>query len=397
MESFYSLFAISLQFILFHQVLCESQEVYFEIKDGNFNEIIFIGEKNITLICHVSNILHADVTITKVGEGSVATNRGIGNCLEYNIQQVTEQNGGNYSCTSRYGDKNTGGVVEMSRMLSLIVRDNHSPSCLRNGTGLHQAYSVGDVLSLSCYCDVSIECNWIQSVERSKVGRRVPPMDVLQHNGKIIRRIVVGPLTSLDVAIRYDCSSGSSVDERCSIGPANVSINDVVSLSIPQSYLSEACLISVPSSTESMTEEVSTTVKLTSTDQQRETMSEEESATQNNKSTDQQKSMTEDYTNFIIFLAVALASSLLIAAAIFAVFSLRLLNRNKHGEIDAAEKNENDNQLKEFADVNRQPDNLYYSIQENPTIGSSYGSSPCAYYSTKIKHDSHTYDEPQRM
>ncbi|PIK56098.1 hypothetical protein BSL78_06994 [Apostichopus japonicus] len=258
MGCIYRLCAIPLLLITIDQVLCESQEVYFEIKDGNVTEVIFIGEKNITLICHVSNTLHANVTINKVGEGSVATNGGIGNCLEYNIQQVTEQYGGNYSCTSRYEDKNTGRMVEMSRMLSVNVRDNQSASCLRNGTGIRQAYSVGDVLLLSCYCDVSIECNWIQSVVGSEVGESVPSMEVLQHNGKVIRRIVVGPLTSMDLGTRYDCFLGSSIDQRCSIGPANVSINDKVSLPIPKSDLSEGCPLSVTTIPGIFSEEVST-------------------------------------------------------------------------------------------------------------------------------------------
>ncbi|PIK37909.1 hypothetical protein BSL78_25259 [Apostichopus japonicus] len=245
MGSIYRLCAITLLLITIDQVLCESQEVYFEIKDGYLNEVIFIGEKNITLICHVSDTLHANVTINKVGEGSVATNGGIGNCLEYNIQQVTEQYGGNYACTSRYEDKNTGRMVEMSRMLSLNVKDNQSATCLRNGTGIQKFYSVGDVLLLSCYCDVSVECNWIKSVEGSRVGTSILPMEVLQTNGKVIRRIVVGPLTSMNLTTRYDCLFGSSLDERCSIGPANVSINDEVSLFIPQSDLSKGCPLSV--------------------------------------------------------------------------------------------------------------------------------------------------------
>ncbi|PIK56097.1 hypothetical protein BSL78_06993 [Apostichopus japonicus] len=260
MEYLYKLFVISILFVQLDQVLCESQEVYFEIKDGNFNEVIFIGEKDITLICHVSKTLHADVTITKVGEGSVATNGGIGNCLEYNIQQVAEQNGGNYSCTSRYEDKNTGRMVEMSRMLSVNVRDNHFASCLRNGTGLHQAYSEDDVLLLSCYCYVSIECNWIKTVVGSKVGESIPSIDFLQHKSKVIRRIVVGPLTSMDLGTRYDRSFGSSIDKRCSFGPADESINDYISLPSQKSDLSEGCPIMVtPITSETKPGEITST------------------------------------------------------------------------------------------------------------------------------------------
>ncbi|PIK37910.1 hypothetical protein BSL78_25260 [Apostichopus japonicus] len=381
MESLYSLFAISLLFISFHQVLSESQEVYFEIKDGNFNEVIFIGEKNITLICHVSNTLHADVTITKVGEGSVATNFGIGNCLEYNIQQVTEQNGGNYSCTSRYEDKNAGRMVEMSRMLSVNVRDNQFASCLRNGTGLHQAYSVGDVLLLSCYCDVSNECNWIKTVVGSPFGTSITAMEV-QHNGKIIRRIVVGPLTSMDLDTRYDCSFGSSIDERCSIGPSYFSINDYISLSNQQSDLSHGC----PEIVTPITVEISATKSIKSTERQKSMTATEFSITTNK---------TEVHViNSLIYITVALAMLLLLAAAIITMLVVRLLKRNQNRETNTAQKNKNKDRLTDSTNVDRQPDESYYEVQENPAIGSSNGTNSSVYYSTQIKRISYTYDKP---
>ncbi|PIK56095.1 hypothetical protein BSL78_06991 [Apostichopus japonicus] len=380
MESLYSLFAISLLCISFHQVLCESQKVYFEIKDGHFNEVIFIGEKNITLICHVSNALHADVTITKVGEGSVATNRGIGNCLEYNIQQVTEQNGGNYSCTSRYEDKNTGRMVEMSGMLSLNVRDNQFASCLRNGTGLHQAYTEGDVLLLSCYCDVSIECIWIKSKVGSGVGERVLPMEVLQHNGKVIRRIVVGPLTSLDLTSKYDCSFGSSNEERCTIVLADVSKNDYISLPSQQSDLSEGC----PKQVNQITVEISASTSTKSTERKKSMAATEIPIITNNTEV--------NVINSFIYITVVLAILLLVAAAIITVLAVRLLKRNQNRETNTAQKNKNKDQLTDSTNVDRQPDESYYEVQENPAIGSSNGINSSVYYSTEIKRISYTYD-----
>ncbi|PIK56094.1 hypothetical protein BSL78_06990 [Apostichopus japonicus] len=384
MESLYSLFAISLLFSSFHQVLCESQEVYFEIKDGNFNEVIFNGEKDITLICHVSNTLHADVTITKLGEGSVATNAGIGNCLEYNIQQVTEQNGGNYSCTSRFEDKKTGRMVEMSQMLSLNVRDNQSASCLRNGTGLHQGYNHGDILLLSCFCDVSKECHWLKTVVGSGIGESVPPMDVLQHYGKVIRRIIVGPLTSMDLATRYDCYFGPSIKEgeRCSIGPADVSINDYISLPIPQSDLSHGC----PELVNQITTEISASTSIKSTERQK-SMTATEITIITNKT-------EANVNNSLIYITVALAILLLVAAAIITVLVVRPLKRNQNGGINTARKNKTKDLLTDSTNVDRQPDESYYEVQENPAIGSSNGINSSVYYSTQIKRFSYTHDKP---
>ncbi|PIK37911.1 hypothetical protein BSL78_25261 [Apostichopus japonicus] len=381
MGSIYRLFAISLLLVQIDRVLCESQEVYFEIKDGNFNEVIFIGEKDIILICHVSNTLHANVTITKVGKGSVATNGGIGNCLEYNIQQVTEQNGGNYSCTSRYEDKNTGRMVEMSRMLSLNVRNNQSASCLRNGTGLHQAYSVGDVLLLSCYCDVSIQCNWIKAVVGSQTGENVPSMNV-QHNGKVIRRIVVGPVTSMDVTTRYDCSFGPSIDERCSIGPADESINDYISKPSQQSNLSEGC----PELVTPIIVDISSSTSIKPTERQK-SMTATEIPIITNKT-------EANVNNSLIYITVALAILLLVAAAIITMLVVWLLKRNQNGETNTSHKNEKNDQLTDSTNVDRQPDESYYEVQENPDIGSSNGTNSSVYYSTQIKRISCTYDKP---
>ena len=210
------------------RVLCVSQEVILEIKDGDLNQVIFVGERDITLICHVSNTLHADVRISKIGGASVATNNAVGNCVEYNIQEVTEQDDGDYSCTARYEDENTGRIVEMSKLLSVKVRNTSRSVCLRNGSRLHEEYKEGDTLLLSCYCVDILGCIWSRTVVGSEIGESVPTIYTFEHNNKVLQQIVIGPLTSIDITVRYDCLHGSATKERCSIGPANVSINDSI-------------------------------------------------------------------------------------------------------------------------------------------------------------------------
>lgn len=265
MEFCCKLLTISFLFVQFDPLLCASHEVFFDIMDGRNNEVIFIGEENITLLCHVTNTSNANVTITVIGSETVATNNGVGSCIEYNIVNATQQTDGDYSCTAEYEDNDTGTTVEVFRMLSVNVKNSSEPACLRNGSGV---YGEGDSLQLSCYCESSLKCVWIKTVVGSQNGEIIATNEETTARGKIIRRITVGPLSPEETEIRYDCSYGSKSGERCSIGPADVSINDDISSFHPQSdQLEEGCpMSSVPifqpvtvSVTSDMTSTVSTT------------------------------------------------------------------------------------------------------------------------------------------
>ena len=88
MKSISRVLAVCFLICQIDRVICVSQEVIFEIKEGDL-QIIFVGERDITLI----------------GGTSVANNTAVGNCVECNIQEVTGQDDGDYSCTARYEDE----------------------------------------------------------------------------------------------------------------------------------------------------------------------------------------------------------------------------------------------------------------------------------------------------
>lgn len=238
-DSLYGVFAFFFLMLQLDQLVCESPEVIFEIKDGELNQVIFKGEKNVTLICHVSNTLHAEVTISKIGGFSVVSKNG--NCIEYTIPEATGQSDGDYSCLVRYKDDKTDQVVEISKLITLKVANSSHPICFRNGTITPEKYGKGDTLLLSCYCVNTRVCSWLETVVGSEVGKPLSAHYIRYYKNKVLLQIVVGPLTSMDSSTRYDCRSGAQYHEWCSIGPANVSINDTILPSISKSDNSEGC------------------------------------------------------------------------------------------------------------------------------------------------------------
>ncbi|KAJ8030525.1 hypothetical protein HOLleu_26973 [Holothuria leucospilota] len=204
--------------------LNESQEMIFELKEREFQEIIFSGDTNVSMVCQVSDVLAAKVTITQNSTKIVATKAGAGNCLEYTIPEVQLNDGGTYECSVTYKDMwNSSKTLQKALILNVSVRNS---SCFRNGT--KGSYKVDDMLLLSCYCRVAEFCVWTASVVGSQLGMSIQPFVQVEYNNKKISRVKVGPLTTSDLDVRYDCSHGPTVFERCSIGPAINSSKDLV-------------------------------------------------------------------------------------------------------------------------------------------------------------------------
>ncbi|KAJ8030556.1 hypothetical protein HOLleu_27009 [Holothuria leucospilota] len=202
-----------------------SQHLIFELKDKQYQEIIFSGDVTVAIICKITDVATAEVTISLDGV-LVATNNGEGNCLEFVISRIDSTDNVNITCSASYNkDVNMPSVTDTKTLiLNVSGIDN---SCFRNGTGINQPYQVGDVLLLSCYCRATEPCIWTETTVGSLKGRAISPTEQTLYNNKKISRIIVGPFNNTSInTSRYDCSHGSTVDSRCSIGPVENSVND---------------------------------------------------------------------------------------------------------------------------------------------------------------------------
>ncbi|KAJ8030550.1 hypothetical protein HOLleu_27003 [Holothuria leucospilota] len=202
--------------------LTGSQEILFELKDRQYQEILFSGDVTVAMVCKIITVNTAEVKIINSGGELVTTNNGKGNCLEFVISRINSTQNLNYTCSVSY--KSGGGVPVITENVS-----NREQSCFRNGTGINKPYQTGDVLLLSCYCRVTEPCGLTETVVGSMLGRGITPFEEEEYNNKKIRRIIVGPFNDTSImTLRYDCSRGTTVESRCSTGPAQVSAKDFI-------------------------------------------------------------------------------------------------------------------------------------------------------------------------
>ncbi|KAJ8030555.1 hypothetical protein HOLleu_27008 [Holothuria leucospilota] len=219
-----------------------SQHLIFELKDKQYQEIIFSGDVTITMVCEITDVTQAEVTIAVDGL-LVATNNGEGNCLELVISRIDSTDNVNLTCAASYNkDVNMTTVTDTKTLiLNISGTDN---SCFRNGTGINQPYQVGDVLLLSCYCRATEPCIWTGTVVGTEIGSVIKPIEETTYNNKKIRRIIVGPFNTTHINIsRYDCSHGPTVDLRCSIGPVGDSAVDFILNPTDPSEMSLKCSV----------------------------------------------------------------------------------------------------------------------------------------------------------
>ncbi|PIK43068.1 hypothetical protein BSL78_20074 [Apostichopus japonicus] len=119
--------------------------------DTEFNEVIFIGERDVVLKCTYSGLNSAVIQIVSPSGTILKENREL-NSIQYVISEVVSQmDGGSYVCNLTRTCENDGGMVTEVASLHLYVQQTTSPRCVRNGT-TGEAYQPGDWLLMSCYC-----------------------------------------------------------------------------------------------------------------------------------------------------------------------------------------------------------------------------------------------------
>ncbi|KAJ8030553.1 hypothetical protein HOLleu_27006 [Holothuria leucospilota] len=219
-----------------------SQHLIFELKDKQYQEIIFWGDVTVAMICEITDVTQAEVTISVDGV-LVATNNGEGNCLEFVISRIDLTDNVNITCFASYNkDVNMTTVTDTKTLMLNVSGIDHF--CFRNGTGINQPYQVGDVLLLSCYCRATEPCVWTDTILGTEIGRVIKPIEEKTYNNKKIRRIIVGPFNDTHINVsRYDCSHGPTVDSRCSIGPFGDFAGDFILNPTDPSEMSLKCSV----------------------------------------------------------------------------------------------------------------------------------------------------------
>ena len=274
----------------------------------------------------------------------------------------------------------------MSKLSSVNVRNTSRSVCLRNGSRLHEEYKKGDTLLLSCYCVDSLGCIWSRTVVGSEIGEGVPATYTFKHNNKVLEQIVIGPLTSIDIITRYYCLHGSSTKERCSIGPANVSINDSILPNILRSDHSDGCPALVNPNTGTIPEVMPYTINMSPTSTKMKVML--------SQGTDGDKPVTSG-TQFFVYTTIFLFILLLIALVIIILLVARQRRSHDNEDKNDVDINQTDDQIAAQSSRfnSKLADNSSYEVQEDPFNDSSSRTNTSVYYSTKIEQISSTYDE----
>lgn len=210
-----------------------TQYVKFELVDGEFNEVIFVGEKDIILNCSVTCVKSSEITI-KHGDLEIARNITNDGYLQYHIEDVSLEHHGRYACIVSFIDISTG--LNNTEMETLILNIQKSgPQCFRNGTE-GKSYQEGDLLLISCYCLENDSCVWTATIEGA--GTAVHLNSIFErtlHRGKEIQRLLEEYVMSTNMDVRYDCIRISGQNNFCSIGPQKISSQDMVINSVPSS------------------------------------------------------------------------------------------------------------------------------------------------------------------
>ncbi|PIK45026.1 hypothetical protein BSL78_18118 [Apostichopus japonicus] len=305
----------------------------FELMDGEYNEVVFVGETDITLQCSYTGNLTVDTVAIMDQNGNNVTEEIKTICAEYRINTVAMSDGGMYKCNVRSTYMNGTELTEVAT-LDLNVKFDTSPQCVRNGT-VGKPYKPGDWILLSCYCREMDTCLWSFNVKDSGQAVLLTPLyEIMKHKGKAIRRVIVHYTSSTDPNTRYDCFSGSAATDRCEIGPESESSNDIIINSMETVTPPDDCSSSTTDGTSSdgITLE-KTTVKVTTKD----TPAMDDFSSQNNDNP------------FVIVIVIGVSSAgLLAVVVVFLIVFIFCGGRKKANRKVKDDKRANDNHKADY-------------------------------------------------
>ncbi|PIK45027.1 hypothetical protein BSL78_18119 [Apostichopus japonicus] len=329
--------------------------------DGEYNEVVFVGETDITLRCSYNGNLTVDTVTIMDQNGNIVTEEIKTICAEYRINTVAMSDGGMYKCNVRSTYMDGTEVTEVAT-LDLNVKDDNNPQCFRNGT-VGEPYKPGDWILLSCYCREMITCSWISTVIDSGQADPLLPLDeMVIHKGKAIRRVIVHYTSSTDSNTRYICFSGST--SRCDIGPGSRSSNDTIVNSMETVTSTDICS---PSTSEPMSTEGifvdSTTSNVTE---------------------------MSDTKNRLIVIGVSLVSLLMVFVVVLIVYRYCLKPNKSNRKVKKDDKKTKDTTPndKHETDYNTP----YYNHTYQRTITNVFRDNNATY--DDINDNSHAYDSP---
>ncbi|XP_071838996.1 uncharacterized protein [Apostichopus japonicus] len=226
-------------------------QVMFELMDGEYNEVVFVGETDITLRCSYTGDLTIETVTIMDQNGNNVIEEIKTIYAEYRINSVAMSDGGMYKCNVRFTCMDRREVTEVAT-LDLNVKYDNSPQCVRNGT-VGEPYKPGDWILLSCYCREMDTCSWTSTVVNSgNTAHFLPLNEMVIHKGKAIRKVKVHYTSSTDPNTRYDCFSGSASTSRCAIAPESESSNDIIINTMETVTSTDVCS---PPTSESMSTE----------------------------------------------------------------------------------------------------------------------------------------------
>ncbi|PIK43066.1 hypothetical protein BSL78_20072 [Apostichopus japonicus] len=345
--------------------------------DGEYNEVVFVGETDITLRCSYNGNLTIETVTIMDQNGNNVTEEIKKIFAEYRINTAAISDGGMYKCNVRYTCMDGREVTEVTK-LDVNVKFDTSPQCVRNGT-VGEPYKPGDWILLSCYCREIETCSWISSVEGSGQSDTLSPFDeIVIHKGKVIRRVIVHYKSSTDPNTKYVCFSGQTETSRCEIGPQSKSSNDFIINSMETVTSTDICS---PPTTESMSKEVIFLDSMTS----KATEMRDTTNRVNMDNSVQQNTNNMSYTVFVI--SGSVVTLLTVVIVILTVFIL-CGGRNKRDQKARVDNMTRNNTYKEDNEANR--NTPHYNSAFIHSSSSVVSDDNC----NGITDDSHTYDSP---
>lgn len=196
--------------------LVGTQQITFEVKDSEFNEVVFVGETEVNMECIIRGVQNvSSIKIQQRRTSHVIYSQGRTN-LQFLLRNVSTNDGGYYRCSVTYIDMQSNSVETQIRDLFLNVVDNR-PHCTYNGTKSF-TYSENDVFSLTCYCLKTDSCLWIRSTEGSGMSSLIATQTTFRGDKQIVTA-VTGSLSDANEGVKFMCFYGSYFNQRCEIGP----------------------------------------------------------------------------------------------------------------------------------------------------------------------------------
>lgn len=212
-------------------------QITFELLDTDVNEVIFLGEEDVAVICSYAGDLPIDGMRIEDTRGLLLFESNNQTSIQYTFQRV-QISDRELKCIVTLTCSNGRQVKEVTS-LHLNIQNDNGPRCFRNGT-VGQPYKDGDWFLVSCYCaSQGNGCQWVLTDEGSSVGHVLSNIETIQRPGKEIQQVLVRYNVSTDVNVRYDCFvtlPHRRGTKRCSIGPVGISQNDSI-IATPSSHL----------------------------------------------------------------------------------------------------------------------------------------------------------------